>query len=299
MQQLNYHHLLYFWTVAKEGSITRAAARLRLTQPTISTQLRQLEDQIGAPLFERHGRSLHLTEVGHHTLRYADEIFLLGNELVDSLAGRATGRPRRFEVGIADSLPKLITVQLLAPALRLPEPVQLVLHEDRSDRLLAELSIQRLDLVLSDTPISPAHKVRAFSHLLLESDLTVFGTPLLASRYRRRFPKSLEGAPFLWPSEPAPMRRQLDSYFQTAGLRPLRTAEFQDSATLKAFGESGLGLFAAPTVVKDSVERQYRVRPIGRLPEVRERVYAISIERRITHPATQAIAEAAKRSTQS
>lgn len=294
MDWLNYHHLFYFWNIAKAGSITAAAQRLRLAQPTVSTQLRQLEEQIGAPLFERHGRRLVLTETGQLAMHYADEIFLLGNELRESLAGRPTGRPRRFEVGIADSLPKLLAVRLLAPALRLPEPVQLVLYEDRTEKLLADLSIQRLDLVLADAPIGPGQNVRAFSHLLLDCEVTVFGTAALVAKHRRGFPRSLDGAPFLWPMEPSPLRRQLDQHFSSLGVAPLHTAEIQDSATLKAFGEAGLGLFAAPAIVKREIERQYRVRSVGSLPAVRERVYGISVERKITHPATAAIARSAK-----
>lgn len=294
MDWLNYHHLFYFWNIAKAGSITAAAQQLRLAQPTVSTQLRQLEEQIGAPLFERHGRRLVLTETGQLVMHYADEIFLLGNELRDSLAGRPTGRPRRFEVGIADSLPKLLAVRLLQPALRLPEPVQLVLREDRTEKLLAELSIQRLDLVLSDAPIGPGQNVRAFSHLLLDCEVAVFGTAQLAAKYRRGFPRSLDGAPFLWPLETSPLRRQLDQHFSSLDIAPLHTAEIQDSATLKAFGESGLGLFAAPAIMRREIERQYRVRPIGSMQSVRERVYAISVERKITHPATMAIAQSAK-----
>lgn len=294
MDWLNYHHLFYFWNIAKAGSITAAAQQLRLAQPTVSTQLRQLEEQVGTPLFERHGRRLLLTETGQLVMHYADEIFLLGNELRESLAGRPTGRPRRFEVGIADSLPKLLAVRLLEPALRLPEPVQLVLLEDRTDRLLAELSIQRLDLVLSDAPIGPGQNVRAFSHLLLDCDVMIFGTAALAAKHRRGFPRSLDGAPFLWPTETSSLRRQLDQQFASLGVAPLHTAEIQDSATLKAFGESGLGLFAAPALMRREIERQYRVRPIGSMPSVRERIYAVSVERRITHPATVAIARSAK-----
>lgn len=294
MDWLNYHHLFYFWNIAKAGSITAAAQQLRLAQPTVSTQLRQLEEQIGAALFERHGRRLVLTETGQLVMHYADEIFVLGNELRESLAGRPTGRPRRFEVGIADSLPKLLAVRLLQPALRLPEPVQLVLREDTTEKLLAELSIQRLDLVLSDAPIGPGQNVRAFSHLLLDCEVAVFGTAQLAAKYRRGFPRSLDGAPFLWPMETSPLRRHLDQHFASLDIAPLRTAEIQDSATLKAFGESGLGLFAAPAIMRREIERQYRVRPLGSMQSVRERVYAISVERKITHPATVAIARSAK-----
>jgi len=294
MEWLNYHHLLYFWTIAREGSVSAAAAELRLAQPTLSGQLRLLEDSLGEKLFDRVGRRMVLTEVGREVYRYADEIFSLGRELMDVVRGRPTGRPVRLVVGVADVVPKLITYRLLAPALRLAEPVRIVCREDRSERLLAELAIHNLDLVLTDAPIGPGMSVRAFSHLLGECAVTVFGTAELAARYRRGFPKSCDGAPMLLPMESTAVRRSLDQWFEGQGIRPRVVSEFEDSALLKVFGQAGAGLFIAPTVIEAEVQKQYGVKVVGRIEAVKERFYAISVEKRLKNPAVVAISEAAR-----
>jgi len=295
VEWLNYHHLLYFWVVAREGSIARASARLRLAQPTISGQIRALENSLGEKLFARSGRNLMLTEVGRVVSRYADDIFGLGRELMDTLKDRPIGRPVRFLVGVADVLPKLITYRLLEPALRLPEPLLIICREDHPDRLLADLSVHELDVVLSDAPIGPTVKVRAFSHLLGECGVSFFGAARLAARYRRGFPRSLDGAPFLFPADNTTLRRSLDQWFDSQGIRPRVVGEFQDSALLKVFGQAGAGVFPAPSAIEAEVQRQHGVRLIGRLEQVRERFYAISVERKIRHPAVVAISEAARR----
>jgi LysR family transcriptional regulator, transcriptional activator of nhaA len=292
---LNYHHLLYFWTVARLGSIARATEELHLTQPAISAQLRTLERALGEKLFAKSGRNLVLTDVGRLVFRYADEIFTTGRELQETLAGRPTGRPVRFTVGVADAMPKLLSYRLLEPALRGDEPVRLVLREDKPERLLADLAIHALDLVLADAPVPPAVKVRAHSHLLGECGVTFFAAPALARVYRRRFPRSLDGAPFLLPIDNSVLRRSLDQWFEAHGVRPRAVAELEDSAVLKVFGQSGVGLFAAPTAVEADVRRQYGVRVVGRTDEIRERFYAISAERKVTHPAVLAITRAARR----
>ncbi|MFN8641090.1 MAG: transcriptional activator NhaR [Candidatus Binatia bacterium] len=294
MEWLNYHHLLYFWTVARTGGVSAASAELRLAQPTISGQLRLLEDHVGAKLFHRVGRRLELTDVGRMVYRYADEIFTLGRELTDAIRGRPTGRPLRFAVGVADQLPKLIAYRLMEPALNLPESVRLVCQEDKTDRLLADLAVHALDLVLSDAPLSPTVNVRAFSHLLGECGTTIFGAKPLATRFRRGFPRSLDGAPFLMPTDNTVLRRSLDQWLAQQGLRPRIVSEFEDSALLKAFGERGVGLFAAPTAIEAEIRRQYGVQVVGRVEQVRERFYAISVERRLKHPAVVAISEAAR-----
>ena len=294
MEWLNYHHLLYFWTVARTGGVSAASAELRLAQPTISGQLRLLEEHFGEKLFHRVGRRLELTDMGRLVYRYAEEIFMLGRELTDAVRGRPTGRPLRFAVGIADQLPKLIAYRLMEPALKLPEPVRLVCHEDKPERLLADLAVHALDLVLTDAPLNPTINVRAFSHLLGECGTTIFGAKALAGRYRRGFPRSLDGAPFLMPTDNTVLRRNLDQWFSQLDLRPQVVSEFEDSALLKAFGERGVGLFAAPTAIEAEVRRQYGVQIIGRVEQVRERFYAISVERRLKHPAVVAISEAAK-----
>jgi LysR family transcriptional activator of nhaA len=293
MEWLNYHHLLYFWVVAREGSIARASVQLRLAQPTISGQIRTLENNLGEKLFARSGRSLVLTDVGRVVFRYAEEIFGLGRELMDTLRGQPTGRPIRFIVGVADVLPKLVAYRLLEPTVCLSEPVQIICREGRPDRLLAELAVHELDVVLSDAPIGPTVKVRAFSHFLGECGVSFFGAASLAAVHRRRFPRSLDGAPFLFPTDNAALRRSLDQWFDSQGIRPRVVGEFQDSALMKVFGQAGRGVFAAPSVIEAEVRRQYGVRLIGRTDHVRERFYAISVERKIKHPAVAAICEAA------
>ena len=294
MAWLNYHHLLYFWTVARLGSIARACEELHLTQPAISAQIRALERSLGERLFTKRGRNLVLTETGELVYRYADEIFSIGRELQATLAGRPSGRPLRFRVGVVDAMPKLVVHRLLEPALKLDQPVRLTLREDEPDRLVAELAIHALDLVLSDAPVPPTVRVRAFSQLLGECGVTIFGTAALASAHRRRFPRSLDGAPFLAPTEHTALRRSLDQWFAAQRVQPAIVAEIQDSADLKVFGQSGLGLFAAPSVVEREVVRQYGVRVVGRIDAIRERFYAISADRKITHPAVTAICAAAR-----
>lgn len=294
MQPLNYHHLLYFYVVAREGSIARATKVLDLTQPTISGQLRTLEQALGEKLFERRGRNLVLTERGHVIYRYAEEIFSLGDELVRTLQGQPTSGPLRFAVGVSDSLPKLTTYRLLAPAFALQAPMRLLLRIGKTDQLLADLSIHALDLVLADTPINPGVKVRAFNHLLGECDVTVFATAALADKYHRNFPRSLQDAPFLLPTQGTALRRSLEQWFEAENIHPAVAAEVEDMALLQVLGQEGLGLFAAPTVVEDEIRRQYRVAPIGRIEAVRERFYAISIDRKLKHPAVLAISKAAK-----
>ena len=294
MEWLNYHHLLYFWVVAKEGTIAAACEKLMLAQPTISAQIRALEKALGQKLFRRSGRYLVMTETGRVVYQYADEIFSLGRELTDTLKGRPTGSPVRFNVGVADVLPKLVAHQLLEPALNLPERVRLVCYESTQAELLAKLAIHELDLVLSDSPIGPDVQVRAFNHVLGECGVSIFGTEDLADSYRRGFPASLNGAPFLLPTSTTALRRQLEDWFDAEDIRPAVVGEFDDIALLKVFGQAGAGLFAVPGVIEKEVCRQYGVRVIGRVESMKERFYAISVERKVKHPAVVAIAAAAR-----
>lgn len=294
MEWLNYHHLLYFWTVAREGTIARASEELRLAQPTISGQIRLLEESLGEKLFRRSGRRLVLTDVGQVVFRYADDIFSLGRELRDSLRGLPTGRRLKFVVGIADVLPKLIAYRLLGPALQLPSGIQVVCREDKPQRLLASLAVHELDLVLSDAPIGPEAHVRAFSHLLGECGVTFFSATKHVRQYRRNFPHCLESLPFLAPGSHTTLRRSMDLWFQKRQLRPRISAEFDDSALMKVFGQAGLGAFAAPRVIEKEITKQYSVGVIARVDEIRERFYAISVERRLQHPAVVAISDAAR-----
>ena len=294
MEWLNYHHLFYFWNVAREGSIAQACKRLRLAQSTISSQIHSLEDNLGIKLLDRSGRGLVITDGGRLVYRYADQIFSLGQELRNSIRGEATEQPLRLVVGISDVLPKLIAYRILEPAFTLPEPIHVICHEGRTERLLADLSVHELDLVLADSPIGQSLRVQAFSHLLVRSSITCFATKSLASAYIKGFPRSLDGAPFLMPTSDTTLRRSLDQWFHTQGIRPNVVGEFEDSALLKVFGQSGMGVFAVHTAIEDDVQKQYDVLPLGRLESIEESFYAITVERELKHPAVIAVVEAAR-----
>jgi len=294
MAALNFHHLHLFRAVARAGTLARAAAELRLTEPTLSTQIKALEQHFGQPLFARTSRRLQLTDAGQTALRYADDIFTLGDELTQTMAGTTGDRPHRLLVGIADVVPKLIAHRLIEPALRLPGGVVLTCTDDTPERLVAALSVHALDLLITDAPVTPAQNIRAFNHLLGESTATVYGTPALARRYRADFPASLHGAPFLLPLHTSSIRRALDTWFHQQDVRPAVQGEFADSALLKVFGQHGFGLFTAPTVLEAEVTLQYGVEVVGHLPDVTQQFYAISAERRMEHPAVTAIAHAAR-----
>jgi len=295
MEWLNYHHLQYFWTVAKEGSIARASEVLRLAHPTISGQIHKLEEVLGEKLFARRGRNLVLTESGRLAFRYADEIFSLGREFVDTLKGRASGRPIRLVVGVADVLPASLVRRFLEPAFHLGQPVRVVCRADKSvDEFIAELALHRVDVVLADGPAGSGVPVRAFSHPLGECGTSFFAAPKLASSIKRRFPRSLDGVPFLLPGAPSTVRRSLEQWLISQDVHPAMVAEFDDSALTKAFGMAGLGVFAAPTVIESEVLQQYAVRVIGRSEEVRQQFYALSVERKIKHPAVVAISKSAR-----
>ena len=295
MDRLNYHHLFYFWMTAREGSVARAAAQLRLAQPTLSGQIRALDGALGERLFERAGRGLRLTEMGRVVYRYADEIFTLGRELAESVKGQPTGRPLRLAVGVADALPKLVAYRLLEPALGLAQPVRLVVHEQSTERLLAALALHELDVVLTDRVAPPGVSVRAFNHLLGDCGTTLFAAPALAARYRRHVPRALDGAPFLLPGETSTLRRALEQWFEEQRIRPRIVGEFDDSPLIKVFGQAGKGIFAAPSIIESSVRKQYGVAVVRRLDRVRERFYAVSAERRLKHPAVIAVTESARR----
>ena len=294
MEWLNYHHLLYFYTVAREGSVTKASEVLRLAQPTLSGQIRKLEESLDEKLFVREGRNLALTDVGRMVYRYADEIFSLGREMQDALRGRPSNRPARLLIGISDAVPKLVCHRLLRTALDLEEPVELVLHEGKTNDLLASLAVQEYDMVLTDAPLGPPVRVKAFNHSLGGCGVGFFGAPALARRHRRGFPKSLETAPLLLPTVNTALRHSLERWFDAIGIRPTPVAEIEDSALLKVFGQHGTGVFAAPIVVADEIRKTHGVHLVGRTDEVREEFYAITVERRITHPAVAAIAEASR-----
>ncbi len=294
LNTLNYQHLLYFWVVAREGSIAKATAVLHLTQPTISTQIKLLEQSLSTRLFERQGRSLVMTDVGQVVFRYADEMFRTGRELLEAVSRGDGASPTRFVVGISDAMPKLTTWRLLQPAITAAPQMRLTCRIDKTDRLIADLAVHALDVVLADAPASPNLPVRTFNHLLGDCGVTVFAAESLAASHRRKFPLSLHGAPFLLPTENTALRRSLDEWFIANDIVPRVVAEVEDVAILQVFGQEGMGLFVAPTVVEAQVKRHYGVRVVGRLTEVRERFYAITVERKLVHPAVVALTDAAR-----
>lgn len=295
MEWLNYHHLQYFWVVAREGSIVRASEELRLAHPTISGQIHKLEAVLGEKLFSRRGRNLVLTEAGRVAFRYADEIFSLGREFTDTLKGRATGRPLRLVVGVADVLPASLVRRFLEPAFHLGQPVRVVCRADKAvDEFVAELALHRVDVVIADGPVGSGVSVRAFSHPLGECGTSFFAAPKLAASMKRRFPRSLDGAPFLLPGGPSTVRRSLEQWLISQDVHPTIVAEFDDSALARAFGVDGMGVFAAPTVIEAEILQQSGVRVIGRSEEVRQQFYALSVERKIKHPAVVAICKSAR-----
>jgi len=298
MRHLNYNHLLYFWTVAREGSVAKAAESLHLTPQTISGQLKMLEETIGEPLFQRVGRGLVITEMGRVVEQYADEIFTLGSELTQRVKSKQPGAPTAFNVGIVNSIPKLIAYKILEPALNLEEPIKMTCMENDLDSLLGDLAIHKLDLVLSDRAIPTGLNVKAYSHDLGGSGLSFFGTQALCDEYSKNgktpFPQILNHAPILLPINDHVVRRSLDDWFDQQNVTPKVIAEFEDSALLKAFGEGGRGFFPAPTAMKRQVESMYGVRCIGEVNNVSERFFVISPERKLKHPAVVAITEAAR-----
>lgn len=273
--------------------MTRASEKLHVSQPTVSGQLRELETVLGEKLLRRSGRGVVLTDVGRMVYRYADEILTLDRELLGAVKG-SPRRAGRLAVGLTMVVPKLIAYQMLEPALHLPEPIRLECVEERLDRLLAELAIYTLDLVLADAPAPPAVKVRAYSHLLGECGVSILATPTLAAAHRRDFPRCLHGAPFLLPSDDSALRLSLEDWFRDRGIQPRVVGTFEDSALLDAFGQAGAGLFAMPSAIEAEVKRQYQVRVVGQLAAVRQRFYAITVERKLRNPAVLAISERAR-----
>lgn len=288
MQWLNYHHLYYFWVVAREGSIARCARVLRLTEPTVSAQIHALEDVIGEKLFRREGRALVLTEAGRVANRYANDIFALGQELRATLATVGEARDARLAVGITDAIPRRIAFRLLEPALRSGRRFAVSCHSDSQERLITKLVNHEVDLVFSNEPLDGTRAVGLYSVLLGESDVTIHGTRELAKSCKKGFPRTLDGKPFLLPTE-GPLRRALDRWFRREGIRPDIRGELNDSSLLKAFGREGQGFFAAPSVIARETARDYRVQAIGRVPDVVERYYVVSTSRKTSHPAVAEI----------
>lgn len=289
MEWLNYHHLRYFWMVAKEGSLARAAAKLHVSQPSISEQIRELEDALGEKLFRREGRGNKLTDAGQVVFGYADDIFALGQELLNAVKQRPGARQVRLYVGVVDSFPKLVTNEILAPVFTLPQTVHVICREGKMEDLLAQLAAHRLDLVLSDEPPSSSTNFKTFSHPLGETTTTFCAESKLATKLKRGFPKSLNDAPALLPAENTTLRRALEKWFREQHIAPRVVAEFEDLALMKVMAAKGRGFIAMPTVaVKDAVAH-YGFRPLGEASECRSQFHAITVERRIAHPAVALI----------
>jgi LysR family transcriptional activator of nhaA len=289
LEWLNYHHLLYFWTVVRAGGLTAAAEDLRLSPSTVSAQVRTLERSLSEQLLRRSGRRLVLTEMGRLVYDYADEIFATGREMLEAVRGRPTGRPILLVVGVADVVEKLVAQRLIAPALRLLEPVRIVCREASPALLLDALARHELDLLVTDDPVGSAVGLRAYNHLLGESGVSFVAVSALAAACRRGFPRSLDGRPVLLPTENMAVRRELDQWFEERGIRPRVVGEFEDGALLREFGLAGHGVFVMPTMVETAVLRDRRLRVVGRTEAVRARVYGVSAERRIKNPAVAAI----------
>ncbi len=293
MDWLNYHHLLNFWLVAREGSVQRASEILHVTPASVSMQVKQLERSLGVKLLQKQGRGLVLTDIVGEVAAYASEIFSTGRELMEMIKGRPDGKPRELRVGICDVLPKLVAFRLLQPALELDEPVRLICQEADMPQLVADLAIHKLDVILTDVALDPLFKVQAYSHRLGESEVVIMGARELAKKYRRGFPGSLDRAPFLLPTDDSVLRRAMDQWFSDLNLTPIVKGEFADSAMLKIAGRQGLGLFAIPVSIQDDVTAIYGLREVGIVAGVKERFYAVSVERKLKHPAVVAIREKA------
>ena len=290
---MNFKHLHYFWAVAKWGGIARAAERLHLTPQTLSTQLRQFEERCGVKLFRPAGKGIELTEAGRMAFSYADEMFSIAGELADALHNLPAGRPRNFRVGVSDALPKSLAYRMLAPALTIADPLRFVCREGKLEHLLAELALHRLDLVLADRPLPSGINVRGYNHRLGESATGFFAAPRLARQLAGEFPASLHGRPLLLPGDDSALRQRLLAWFERERIVPHVVGEFDDSALMKAFGRAGAGVFPVALAVRDEVAANYGVELVGRTDAVREAYFAISVERRVTHPAVRAVIDGA------
>jgi len=293
MEWMNYHHLQYFWMVAREGSVTAASEKLRLAQPTVSAQVKRLEQVLGTPLLARQGRKLMLTDAGRVAFRYADEIFKTGQDLLDAIRLGQEGRRVPLTVGVASTMPKLVVTRLLRPVMAGPDAMGLVCRQESAEQLMAQLATHALDVVLSDVPAPPHVRVKVFNHVLGESEIAFFGRPRTAAKLRRRFPASLTSVPIALPTRNTALRRDIDAWLEARKLIPTVVAEFEDPALMKAFASEADLLFPAPVAAEREICRLYDVRVAGRVP-VQERYYAISVERRLTHPGVLAITGAAR-----
>lgn len=293
---LNYHHLRYFWMVAREGGLTKAAAKLHVSQPTISAQIHALEGVLGEKLFRRAGRNLVLTEAGQHALVYAEEIFSIGQDLLEAARQRPTSRPLRLRLGVADALPKLVTYRIIEPIFRLAQPVQVGCWETKVSDMLDDLVAYRLDVVLADEPAPSGTTPNVFNHYLGECGVTFCADPQLAAKLRRGFPRSLHGAPALLPMSNSGLRRSLEKWFHSTGVRPRLVAEIEDPAFVNILALNRLGFMCVPTLVAKEAATRFGLRAIGQTEECQQQFYAVTAERKLVHPAVLAITSNAKSS---
>jgi LysR family transcriptional regulator, transcriptional activator of nhaA len=294
MEWLNYHHLRYFWTVAKEGSLARAAEKLHVSQPSISEQIRELETAFGEKLFQREGRNNKLTAAGRVVFGYAEEIFALGRELMNAVRQRPGAKVLRLYVGVADSVPKLVTNEILKPVFAMPQTAHVICREGKMEDLLAQLAAHRLDIVLADEPASSSTNFKTYNHSLGETGTTFFAEKKLAAKLKRNFPKSLHDAPALLPTENTSLRRALETWFREQQIQPRIVAEFEDLALMKVMATEGRGFIALPSVAAKDAVGHYGFQAIGRTDKCRVQFHAITAERRIAHPAVALITSQAR-----
>ena len=304
MSSLNYKHLRYFWMVAKTGSIVRASEQLYCSAQSISGQLGELENSLGVQLLKKAGRGLALTEMGRKIFSYADEIFALGGELLDLTQNQQVRKSVPFRIGVTDSVPKSVAYRIIEPVLHLDEPIRLICREGKLSSLLAEMSVNQLDLVIADRAMPTNINVRAHNHFLGESKVSIFATSALINKTlaliesrpeankNKTFPHLLNGAPFLMPGDDFTFQQKLLAWFESKKIYPRVVGEFDDGALLKSFGQAGAGFFAAPQAISAYICAQYAVAEIGHIDAVTEQLYAITTERRLTHPAVIAIVQA-------
>jgi LysR family transcriptional regulator, transcriptional activator of nhaA len=294
MEWLNYHHLFYFWLTVKTGTVSAAADSLHLARPTVAAQIKDLEKSMGASLFEKQGRGLVLTKFGQQVHQYAEEIFSLGHELREFVKTGHHGKRKRFVVGLPDVVPKHIAFELLKPALHMKDRVRTICLEGKLHQLLADLALHKLDLIISDSPAPTTLEFKVYTHKLGECGMSMLATPALANNYKKGFPQSLTDAPCLLPTIHTAVRRSLDLWMDDNEIFPDVVAEFEDSALLKVFGQAGEGIFPVPTAIEAIVKKQYDVQLVGRIPEVKDKFYAISAEKRVQHDATLLLVKQAR-----
>jgi LysR family transcriptional activator of nhaA len=294
MEWINYRHLLYFWTVAKEGSLRQAAEKLAVSQPSICAQIHALEGALGEALFRRRGRSLEVTETGQLVFGYADEIFSLGREMWTAVKQRPTNRVLKLNVGVADCVPKIVAYEILKPLFKLSSPVHVLCREGKLEDLLAQLATLRLDIVIADEPAPTSLKFKTFNHLLGTSSVTFCAVPPLARKLTQGFPKSLDNAPTLLPTQNANLRRALEEWFQSLRIKPWIVGEFEDAALMKVVAAEGQGVLPVPSVIAQEAVKRYKLKIVGITHKCQEQFYAITGERRLTHTAVVSITENAR-----